>query len=138
MPSGNGVAAQALIALGHLVGEPRYVAAAERTLARFAAAIADGPGGFPSLLVASGDVERPPTQVLLVGDTEACGRWQRALERAYRPWVRVFNLAGDSPVPAALAKGALPESGARAWICRETQCLPPVDSLDALLAALAA
>jgi len=137
-PSGNGVAAQALIALGHLACEPRYVAAAERALHRFAAAIAEAPGGFASLLVAVGDAESPPTEVLLAGDADACGRWQRALERGYRPRVRVFNLAGVADLPAALAKGAVPAAGARAWICRGTQCLPPVDALDALVAALSA
>jgi len=36
-PSGNGIAAQALIALGHLAAQPRYVEAAERTVKVFAA-----------------------------------------------------------------------------------------------------
>ena len=136
-PSGNGVAAQALIALGRLAGEPRYVAAAERALRRFAHAIADAPAGFASMLVAIGDAESPATEVLLTGDAEACGHWQRDLERRYRPQLRVYNLAGIDRLPAALVKGPAPPTGARAWICRGTQCLPPVDALDALRAALA-
>jgi uncharacterized protein YyaL (SSP411 family) len=50
----------------------------------------------------------------------------------------VFNLAGVADLPAALVKGAVPATGARAWICRGTQCLPPVDAFDALVAALSA
>ena len=47
-PSGNGVAAQALIALGHLAAEPRYVDAAERTVRLFAAGDrASRPAGIP-------------------------------------------------------------------------------------------
>ena len=37
IPSGNGVAAQALLRLGHLLGETRYLDAAERTLMASAA-----------------------------------------------------------------------------------------------------
>jgi uncharacterized protein YyaL (SSP411 family) len=32
IPSGNGIAARVLLRLGHLLGEPRYLAAAERSL----------------------------------------------------------------------------------------------------------
>ncbi len=51
-PSGNGIAAGALIALGHLCGEPRYVAAGERAVRLFAPALAQSPGGCASLLAA--------------------------------------------------------------------------------------
>src|SRR6185436_6960614 len=44
-PAGNGIAAQALIALGHLSGDTRYVEAAERTLRLFASTLAASPGG---------------------------------------------------------------------------------------------
>src|SRR5207253_4819205 len=39
-PSGNGVAASVLLRLGNLLGEPRYLAAAERTLRAARAALA--------------------------------------------------------------------------------------------------
>jgi uncharacterized protein YyaL (SSP411 family) len=48
-PAGNGVAACALISLGHLAGEPRYVDAAERTLRLFAPMLAEQPGGSSTL-----------------------------------------------------------------------------------------
>jgi uncharacterized protein YyaL (SSP411 family) len=135
-PSGNGVAAQALIALGHLAGEPRYVSAAERALGRFAATIAATPGGFGSLLIAMEDAESPPTQVLLAGDAELCDRWQRTLEKRFRPRVRVFRPGSGDGVPAALRKGAPPRTGALAWVCRGTQCLPPLAILDEVVAVL--
>ena len=43
-PSGNGVAAQALIALGHLAAEPRYVDAGERTVRLYARRARAGAG----------------------------------------------------------------------------------------------
>ncbi len=128
-PAGNGVAARALIALGHLAGEPRYVAAAERTVRLFAPALRESPGGFSSLLAAFEDLESPPAFLVLAGDTATCRSWQRALERRYRPHAHVFDLSGMADVPAALVKGTSPATGAAAWVCRGTTCLPPVDSL---------
>ena len=45
-PSGNGVAAGALIVLGHLCGVPRYVEAGERALRLFSPVLARSPVGF--------------------------------------------------------------------------------------------
>ncbi len=136
-PSGNGMAAQALIAYGHLALEPRFVAAADRAMRLFAPALAESPGGFSTLLEALGALETPPASVLLAGDAGLCAQWQREREDAYRPAVRVFNLAGVPEVPAALAKGALPATGAIAWVCHGTVCLPPITTREGLDAALA-
>ncbi len=105
-PSGNGIAAQALLVFGHLSGELRFVDAAEATVRLFASALAESPGGHSSLLVAQEALEAPPALVLLQGDVETCAQWQHGLEATYRPAVCVFNLAGVTAVPAALLKGA--------------------------------
>jgi uncharacterized protein YyaL (SSP411 family) len=136
-PSGNGIAAQALIALGHLAGEPRYVDAAERALKLFAASLAEGGGSQSSLLVALDRLHAPPTTVVLDGDVAQARAWQRALERTYRPDVSIVDVAGVQ-APQPLRKGARPARGAAAWICRGQQCLPPVTTLEAIEAALAA
>jgi uncharacterized protein YyaL (SSP411 family) len=127
-PSGNGIAARALIALGHLAAEPRYVEAAERALRLFAPALERSPGGYASLLVALEEALVPPSSVLLAGDPAVCAEWQRSLERTARPAARVFNVAGAA-VPGKLAKGRVPSGGGAAWICRGTECLPPVATL---------
>ena len=135
-PSGNGIAAGALIVLGHLCGVPRYVEAGERAVRLFAPALAQSPGGYASLLAALVDLQEPPTSVLLAGDREACVAWQRSLERHLRPTVRVFNVAGATLAPE-LAKGAAPADRAVAWVCRGTRCLPPIDDLGELEAEIA-
>ena len=135
-PAGNGVAAGALIALGHLAGEPRYIDAAQRALRLFAPMLAEAPGGCSSLLNALEDLEAPPTTVLLRGDPRETHEWQRVIERAYRPGIRVLDLAGARSVPAALDKGSVPGHGGIAWICRGMHCLPPVRSLHELNHAL--
>jgi uncharacterized protein YyaL (SSP411 family) len=127
-PSGNGVAASALIALGHLAAQPRYVEAGERAVRAFAAALRESPRGCATLVAALQDTQSPPSSVLLVGDRAVAAEWQRALERTLRPGVRVYNVAGVE-LPAALAKGPAPAAGGAAWICQGTRCLPPVHSL---------
>ena len=127
-PSGNGVAAGTLIVLGHLCAEPRYVEAGERAVRLYAPALAQSPIGYASMLAALADLQEPPALVLLAGEAETCRAWQRALERVLRPSVRVFDVAGIALSPE-LAKGPAPVSGAVAWVCRGTQCLPPLGSL---------
>jgi hypothetical protein len=135
-PSGNGVAACALVALGHLCAEPRYVDAAERTLRLFAPMLADAPGGCSTLLTALEDVEAPPTSIIVRGDPRAAHEWRIAIERVYRPTVRVFDLSGVHTPPPELDKGAPAAHGATAWVCRGTTCLPPSRTLHELLHTL--
>ena len=135
-PSGNGIAASALIALGHLAAEPRYVDAGERAVRLFASQLAQSPGGFSTLIEALEDSIEPPASVLINGDPDVAAQWQRALARRYRPWLRVFAV-GQEPLPPELAKGAPPARGALAWVCRGTHCLPPVAQIDAVESALA-
>jgi len=137
-PSGNGMGASALITLGHLTAEPRYVDAAERALRLFAPMLAEAPGGCSTLLNALEDLEAPPTTVILRGDARETRQWQQSLERAYRPDARVIDLGGQRDVPPALDKGAVPGHGAVAWVCRGTHCAPPVRSLHDLGRALEA
>ena len=135
-PSGNGVAAQALITFGHLAAEPRLVEAGERTVRLFARALGESPGGYSTLLCALEDALAPPSSVLLFGAPDVCAAWQRALEVDYRPTTRVFNLAGCDNIPAALIKGPVAAAGATAWVCRGTQCLAPIRALPELVAVL--
>ena len=134
-PSGNGVAATLLIALGHLTGEPRYVDAAQRAVRLFAPSLAQSPGGYSTLLEALEDLTSPPTSVVIAGDAGVTAAWSRELDKRYRASTRVFA-PGRDDVPAELARGALPANGALAWICRGTHCLPPVATFDELAEAL--
>ena len=136
-PSGNGVAAQALIAFGHLTGDVRYLEAARRTVQLFAGAIMESPGGYSTLMGALALLESPPALVLLVGAPDAGSEWQRKLETHYRPDTLVFNLAGVADLPAPLVKGPPPREGAAAYVCRDLTCLPAIASFDALTTVLA-
>jgi len=135
-PAGNGIAAQALLTLGHWLGEPRYIDAAERTLRAFARELGERPTGVSSLLMALEDLVNPPTTVLLRGDAATCAAWQRQLERTYRSRVRTLDLSAADALPGALARPHQGHDAATAWVCAGTSCLPPIHSLEALEAAL--
>jgi uncharacterized protein YyaL (SSP411 family) len=135
-PSGNGVAACALIALGHLAGEPRYVEAAERAVRLFAPQLAAAPRGFSTLITALEDALSPPSTVLLRGEPSTTAAWRASLNAKLRPSVRVYDVAGVD-LPAELGKGALPERDrAAAFVCRGTVCLPPIGTLEDVEGAL--
>jgi uncharacterized protein YyaL (SSP411 family) len=137
-PAGNGIAAQALVTLGHWLGEPRYLDAAERTVRAFARELGERPSGVSSLLVALEEVANPPTTVLLRGDPATCASWQRQLERTYRPGVRTLDLSRADTLPGALSRPHAGGDAATAWVCRGTVCLPPLHGLEAVVAALGA
>jgi hypothetical protein len=130
-PSGNGIAAHALQRLGHLVGEPRYLEAVERSLKLFYPAMERQPSSFVSLAAALEEHLAPPQIVVLRGDRARMATWQRALSAAYRPATLVVAIApGVRGLPAALDKpvpaGA---AGVNAWVCRGVTCLPPITEL---------
>jgi hypothetical protein len=129
-PAGNGVAAFALQRLGHLLGETRYLDAAEKTLQLFWPTIAHSPGGFGSLLRALEEALTPPETIILRGPEADMGNWSRAL--GADPGRMVLALPnGLSGLPATLAK---PESdNVNAWVCRGVTCSTPTANLQELI-----
>ncbi len=137
-PAGNGIAAFALQRLGHLIGEPRYLAAAERALQLFYAPLERQPSGFVSLATALDEYLSPPRTVVLRGEAGALEGWQRALAKRYRPDTLVIAIpAGRAGLPPVLDKAA-PAGGVNAWICRGVTCLPPISEFAELERALSA
>jgi uncharacterized protein YyaL (SSP411 family) len=133
--SGNGTAALHLQRLGHLVGESRYVQAAQRTMALFADEVRRTPHGFPTLVTAMTETISPPTLVMLTGPSPALVPWRAALAGRYLPGALVLQLTADtSDLPDALVKPA--NTRPQAWVCRGPQCLPPITDVDLLLRAL--
>jgi uncharacterized protein YyaL (SSP411 family) len=129
LPAGNGVAALALQRLGHLLGEPRYLDAARRTLEAFWPQLGQQAGGFATLLRALEEALKPPTIVILRGPAEAVTDWQRQLLRQRSALVLALP-NGQTGLPDALAK---PESAqVNAWVCQGVVCLAPIHDFSAL------
>jgi uncharacterized protein YyaL (SSP411 family) len=134
-PSGNGIAVFALQRLGHLLGEPRYLEAAQRALELFGPQLARQPAGHASLANALEEFLDPPRVVILRGQTQDLAAWQSRLEARYRPAVLGLAVPEDLVgLPAALDKP--PQTTTAAWVCRGSTCLPPLDRLEALDQAL--
>ncbi|MEW6313969.1 MAG: thioredoxin domain-containing protein [Pseudomonadota bacterium] len=135
-PSGNGVAALALTRLGHLLGESRYLAAAERTVRLYYPAMMRYSGGLAALAAALEEVLEPPQIAVLRGAAQDLPAWLRRLERTYRPHLLALAIPAEmAGLPAALDKQA--EAGhVNAWLCRGVICLPPVKTLTKLQAQL--
>jgi uncharacterized protein YyaL (SSP411 family) len=141
-PAGNGMAARLLVRLGYLLTEPRYLAAAERTLRAAWPVLAKYPHGHMTLLMALDELTAPPATVVLRGDSAEVGAWQSELDRLYDPRRLVLGIApGAAGLPAALAGKTPPEPAAAesrvaAYLCRGLQCGPPLATLPALIEAL--
>jgi len=134
-PSGNGVAALALTRLGHLLGETRYLRAAEATVRLFYPAMAQHPAGFATLCTALAEVLEPTQTVVLRGPRQPLREWQQALSRLYLP--DTLTVALDSAaeaLPGPLDKPA--GAAVNAYLCRGVNCLAPVRDLDELLGNL--
>ena len=119
-PAGNGVAATALQRLGHLLGEPRYLEAARRTLTLFAPQLAHP--GCASLLEALAEALVPPTIVVLRGPQDEVRDWQQRLAGNWSGLC--FGLPNGLTLPPALAKPAA--ACVNAWVCSGVTCLAPI------------
>ena len=131
-PAGNGIAASVLLRLGHLLAEPRYLAAAERTLRAAWPVITQYPAGHVSLLGALEELLTPPEIVVLRGEARTIEGWRVALAKTYAPHRIVLAIPADAgDLPPALADKT-PRAGPVAYLCRGSTCSAPIDSLDAL------
>jgi uncharacterized protein YyaL (SSP411 family) len=136
MPGGNGIAAQVLGRLGHLLGEPRYLAAAEATLKSAWQGMRSMPHGHTSLLVALEESLFPIQTVILRGTAQELPAWRAVAARPYAPARLTLAIPAEvHDLPGALAQRT---AGAAcvAYVCAGTRCGLPVTSLQELQAAL--
>jgi uncharacterized protein len=128
-PSGNAVAAWVLGRLHALTGEPRYAAAATRTLQLFYPAMRDYPGGFAMMAIALDEHLAQPKTLVLRGRPEAIDAWKVELAREYLPDTLVLGIADGMPgLPQLLDKPARPGE-VNGWLCRGVSCLEPSTDL---------
>jgi len=136
LPSGNAVAAQALARLGHLLGDTRYLDAAEHTLRAGYSAMVDFPHGHAALVIALDEYLDPPEIVVIRGAHEEASEWAQAVAAIYAPSRLVFAIPDTAEaLPGALAARA-PGVTTRAYICKGMTCGLPVTSREALAAEL--
>ena len=135
-PAGNAIAALALQRLGHLLGRPEWLAAAEGTLRAAWRGIEQRPQAHVSLLAALEELLQPPQIVIIRGAAAPVEEWRSQLARLYAPRRIVLALPNDlEDLPAVLAaKPGHPE--AVAYVCSGSTCGPPLATLAQLIVAL--
>jgi len=137
VPSGNGIAAFALQRLGFLLGETRYLDAAERTLRGAWQAIEEYPHGHVSLLTALEEYLTHPEVIVIRGEAPQIARWRDSAAKLYAPRRLVFAIAADeSSLPGALADRKPLDGETVAYRCIGTHCDLPVTTWEALAAEL--
>jgi hypothetical protein len=137
LPSGNAVAALALARLGHLLGDIRYLAAAEGVLRYAWDALCAYPQAHATMLAALDEYLDPPRIVVLRAAQCQLADWAAVAEAVFAPNRLVFAIPDDAcGLPGALAARA-PTEGPVAYVCEGMTCQAPVHSLEALAGALA-
>ncbi|MGR9105956.1 MAG: thioredoxin domain-containing protein [Gammaproteobacteria bacterium] len=135
IPAGNGVAAGALIRLGHVLGEVNYLDAADRVLEAAAASLTRFPSAHGALLNALEDHFQPPCIVVLRG--EAAARWKKSLSQGFQPARIVLEIPEETQdLPGILAQREPRAASTVAYVCTAGSCLPPCDSLESLQRSL--
>ena len=131
-PAGNGIAAFVLQRMGHLLGDTRYLAAAEKTLRAAWPVLEKYPHAHTSLLIALEELLNPPETVILRGTPQEIEQWRSQLGKLYAPRRMVLAVpAEERELPPALADK--PARGdAIAYVCKGSVCSAPLESFSAL------
>lgn len=141
LPPGNAVAAAALLKLGHLLGEPRYLDAALATLHWARGAMEQYPAGHCALgsaLALASDEGPGFVQVLVQGPAAELDAWQSALGAGYHPERHIYLIPDDAaePLPSYLPRLRPVNGGVQAYVCRGLSCDAPVGDIEAALGLL--
>jgi uncharacterized protein YyaL (SSP411 family) len=127
LPSGNGIAARALLRLGHLIGATRYLDAAERTLRGAYTTMQASPQGCASLQRALNDYLHPRTHIVVrFGSPDEERVWRDAFQEPVDGRADRYFIPADAAGLHGVLDAQKYISGGVAYICRGTVCGPPV------------
>lgn len=132
IPSGNGVAVRALITLGHLLGETRYLDAAEKALSAAWPALLEYPAEHSSLLMGLKSFLEPHQTIVIRGPEKEINMWRDYCKSRDPIYSDVFAIPSSEPnlPPALAARNA--ESKTCAYICKGTACSAAIYDLEKL------
>jgi len=131
-PSGNGIAATVLGRLGHILGESRYLDAAERTLRAAWSAVTNLPYAHDALLSALEDQLYPPQLIVVRGEPAALKEWQARLNYHYAPRRIALAIPNDATELRGTLAHCIPRGEVCAYVCSGTSCSEPISALDEL------
>jgi uncharacterized protein YyaL (SSP411 family) len=127
IPAGNGILARGLLLLGYLLGENRYIDAAEQTLKSAWAFLTRYPAEHCSLLLALKDYLSPSPIIVLRGNKEEMVAWQK---EAIFTQIPIFSIPSEARnLPKALAS-KFAQGDCCAYICEGQTCKSVIRTLD--------
>jgi uncharacterized protein len=136
LPAGNGVAVSVLCRLGYLLGEPRYLQAAERTLKCAWPLLAQYPQAHMSLLNSLDDYLAELQILIIRGPAAEAAAWSRKLGQGYAPRSLIFAIPEDAAdLPPALAEKRA-AAGTVGYLCTGMTCSAPSGDLAAISEAM--
>ena len=140
MPSGNGVAARALLELGFLVGDSRYTDAGERTLKAGITTAERWPSAHSVLMRGLLDHSAPPPRVILRGSSSDAQTYLDAAVKALSARRRCYVIPPESQELPGLLKErkAEPGSAVTAYFCSGHECSLPATSSESFEQTLGA
>ncbi|MGA9851352.1 MAG: thioredoxin domain-containing protein [Gammaproteobacteria bacterium] len=132
LPAGNAIATRALLRLGHLCAEPRYLEAAERTLKAAMPGMMRYPDAHAAMLLGLEDAHEPPTMVVLRGKTNKLMEWRKEIDQKLDPRRIVLAIPDDATKLTGLLAQCAMRNDICAYVCRGTQCSLPITEIKAL------
>jgi uncharacterized protein YyaL (SSP411 family) len=136
-PSGNAVAAIALLGAAALLDRDDFRAAAERTLDAFATRLTRQQTAVPQMMCAFLLARRPLRQIVVAGDA-AAGDTRALLALLYRRFLPDTVLLRPDPDLPRTAGMSPVDGHAAAYVCENFSCKLPVTDLEELASALGA
>ncbi|RDH82286.1 MAG: thioredoxin domain-containing protein [endosymbiont of Galathealinum brachiosum] len=125
MPNGNAVAASALIQLGLLSGNTKYLQAAEQTIRSCYSALSEQAISHCSLLHALELYLKPGLIIVLRGTETGLKKWQQITNRQFIPQLTCVAINNDI-APSNSLNDKKPNGDICAYICEGTSCLPVI------------
>jgi uncharacterized protein YyaL (SSP411 family) len=118
--------------MGYLLGELRYLDAAERTLRAARRIMLDYPQAHMSILNALEEFLTSTQIIVIRGDALEADEWARTLSALYAPSRMIFAIPSDAPqLPPALADKRMGPC-TTAYVCTGMTCSAPVTDLEVL------
>ena len=141
-PSGASTLAEAQVALAALTGSPDHLEQAGRYLSRMREPVTQNPFAYGHLLLAADAYLDGAAEVTLIGARPALRPFVEIVNRTYAPTTAVVaHDPSTSPPPllaSIVADRPAAKGEARAYVCRNFTCEPPVSDPEALARSLGA
>jgi uncharacterized protein YyaL (SSP411 family) len=125
LPSGNTLAALALLRLSRHLERDDFRTSAERLLICFSPWMKKAPRAFPGMINALDSALRAPLEIVISGDLKQAGNLLAEIHKTFMPHRALSWVGADPALPLHIGKG--PAGGSvLAFVCVNNSCAAPV------------